>query len=175
MDKELWFVRASLGYGISDGTTENKKRMDGVFGGLEVKTFDWLYLLAEDDSREKFAGIRLEMPKSWSSSIQLSTMLTSNLSDNNKMGFSINLTFPLYEDTNSYRPIVEDDKAPDKEMYVDVKENISVDYKLTNIEIKKRTQEVKKDFTIYQVKDKLEEYGIENITIAVKNSTIYLV
>ena len=174
MDKELWFVRASLGYGISDGTTEDKKRMDGVFGGVEVKTFDWLYLLAENDSREQFAGIRLEMPKSWSSSIQLSTMLTSNLSDNNKMGFSINLTFPLYEDTNSYRPIVEDDKAPDKEMYVDAKENISDDYKLTNIEIKKRTQEVKKDFTIYQVKDKLEEFGIENITIAVKNSTIYL-
>ena len=172
MDKELWFVRASLGYGKSDGGTPNKSRMDGVFGGLEVKTFDWLYLLAEDDSREQFAGIRLEMPKSWSSSFKLSAMITSNVTNDYDTSMSVNLTFPLYENTKSYS---------DKSIYSYVQNDIKVqaiDSALqnnpTSVQEEKPKKAVKKDLTLQEIKNRLVALGMENITIATKDSNVYL-
>lgn len=104
IDKTFWFLRASLGYGVSDHYIENRKRMDGVFGGVECKTFDWLYLLAEDDTREQRIGIRLEMPDTWSKWFKLNAMLAANVSDDYKESFGVNLTFPLYEDNSLPAP-----------------------------------------------------------------------
>jgi len=173
MDKELWFIRASLGYGISDASIKNKKRMDGVFGGVEIKAFDWLYFLAEDDSREQFAALRLEMPKSWTSAFKLNTMVSSNLSDNYKTSFSVNLTFPLYENKKSYTPIMEDGDKQESLNSNEKSQNLQLEQNNQKI-AKSKSTKVKKALSIYDVKNKLVKLGLENITVALKDSTVYL-
>jgi hypothetical protein len=49
-------VRLSLGLGIGPD------RLDGVFGGAEVRLFDWFYLLGEYDTEEVNVGFRLFTP-----------------------------------------------------------------------------------------------------------------
>ena len=173
LDKELWFIRASLGYGVSDASKENEKRMDGVFGGVEIKAFDWLYLLAEDDSREQFAALRLEMPKSWTSAFKLDTMVSTNLSDDYEPSFTVNLTFPLYENKKSYTPIIEDKDKEEITTSSKKSQKVQSD-KITQETLKTKNIKVKKVISIYDVKNKLVELGLENIAVALKDSTVYL-
>ncbi len=49
-------LRLSLGLGIGPD------RLDGVFGGAEVRLFDWLYLLGEYDTEEVNVGFRVFTP-----------------------------------------------------------------------------------------------------------------
>jgi len=49
-------VRLSLGLGIGPD------RLDGLFGGGEVRLFDWLYLLGEYDTEEVNVGFRVFTP-----------------------------------------------------------------------------------------------------------------
>ena len=171
IDKELWFIRASLGYGVSDASIEDKKRMDGVFGGLEIKTFDWLYLLAEDDSREQFAAIRFEMPKSWTSAFKLDTMVSTNISNDYESSFTVNLTFPLYENRKSYT--LNRDKR--EKIITSSEQSQKVQPKqIAQKNIETKSLKVKKNLSIYDVKNKLVELGLENIAVALKDSTVYL-
>jgi hypothetical protein len=55
--KELGPLRLSLGYGAGPD------RMRGVFGGIELKAFNWLYLLADNDSDESNLGLRVVTPR----------------------------------------------------------------------------------------------------------------
>ena len=50
-------LRLSLGYGAGPD------RLDGVFGGAELRVFDWLHILGEYDTEETHTGIRLMSPK----------------------------------------------------------------------------------------------------------------
>ncbi|QSZ42382.1 hypothetical protein GJV85_09780 [Sulfurimonas aquatica] len=177
MDKELWFVRASLGYGKSDTSSLTRadrdlKRMDGIFGTLEVKTFDWLYLLAEDAAQERFAGLRVEMPRSWSPHFKLNTLITSNLSDNNSMSVGVNLTFPLYENKESYSS-----KTTNLYKQEVLKESASEET-IERVE-KKETKEITKEdlrvnLTLQEIKQKLVSFDIENVSIATKDESVYL-
>lgn len=177
MDKEFWFVKASLGYGHSDVvpvsfSAINEKRMDGLFGALAVKTFDWLYLLAENDSREKFAGARVHMPKNWSKSFKLDALITTNLTDKYNNSIGINLTFPLYENTQSYehRETIEKNINNVKRVQ-DVKEE-KTDLNISISLPKYKAEE--KLLNIQRVKTKIKNLGIENITIATNGDTIYV-
>lgn len=49
-------LRLSLGLGIGPD------RLDGIFGGAEVRLFDWLYLLGEYDTDEVNVGFRVFTP-----------------------------------------------------------------------------------------------------------------
>lgn len=55
--QEFWRFRCSLGYGFGPD------RMDGLFGGVELKAHDWIYLVAEHDTRETNLGIKLLSPE----------------------------------------------------------------------------------------------------------------
>jgi len=76
-DKELGFVRVSLGYGkagenINREHGKNTKlgqRMDGLFGGVEAKVTDWFSVMAEHDGQENHAGLRVAIPSSMLSSV----------------------------------------------------------------------------------------------------------
>ncbi len=59
VSKEIDPVRLSLGYGFGPD------RLDGAFGGAEVRLFDWLYLLGDYDTEETHAGMRLTVPEQW--------------------------------------------------------------------------------------------------------------
>ncbi len=49
-------VRLSLGYGVGPD------RLDGLFGGGELRLTDWLQLVAENDTEDWNAGLRLRLP-----------------------------------------------------------------------------------------------------------------
>ena len=171
MDKELSFVRASLGYGVSDASKKNNKRMNGIFGGVEIQTFDWLYLLAEDDSREQFAALRFEMPKSWSSTFKLSTMFSTNLTNDSKPSLTINLTFPLYENRTSYPAGRQKQTKEVKSITPKKLPSLSANPKA---KLSNKTLKIKNILSLDEIKRKLAKLGIENITLASKESTIYL-
>ncbi|MBE0555929.1 MAG: YjbH domain-containing protein, partial [Proteobacteria bacterium] len=91
--KELWRLRVSAGYGTGPD------RMDGVFGGIEFRTFDWLYLIAEHDTKEKNIGIRLVTPAMFDLPVNLQA--TAKTSFDYRFGhteFGIGLQFPLGAD-----------------------------------------------------------------------------
>ena len=172
MDKELWGVRASVGYGKSDALSENKKRMDGIFGGVEIQTFDWLYLLAEDDTKERFAGLRLELPKKYSEYFKLNSVITKNLSTN-EISSSINLTFALYENRDTYYPdtvnkhkqeVYEERKKVVEEPKNKIKKSKKIKSKIIS----------EKKMSLEELKKQLVHLGLENITIGTKKSTIYI-
>ena len=73
--EDLWRFRISAGYG------NGPDRMKGGFGGVEVKTFDWLYLLAEYDTREANVGLRLVTPEMFGIPINLQVTVKSALND----------------------------------------------------------------------------------------------
>ena len=50
-------LRLSLGYGAGPD------RLEGVFGGAELRVFDWLHILGEYDTEETHTGVRLMSPK----------------------------------------------------------------------------------------------------------------
>jgi hypothetical protein len=174
IDQEFWFVRASLGYGHSTVDSQRHKRMDGVFGGVEIKTFDWLYLLAENDSQENFAGIRIHMPKNWTSLFELNAVVSTNISDDYETSVSVNLNFPLYEDTQSTKiSIISATEENTKE------ENLtSSDFNATIIPqviLKKDIAQTKNiTLNIDYIKKELIRLGLENITIGTKGESIYV-
>jgi hypothetical protein len=71
--EELWRFRLSLGYGLGPD------RMKGVFGGVELKACDWLYLLADDDTRERNVGVRLVTPALFGYPVHLQATAKSSI------------------------------------------------------------------------------------------------
>ncbi len=88
--RELWRLRFSLGYGTGPD------RMDGIFGGIEFKTFDWLYLIGEHDTKEKNIGLRLVTPEMFGLPVNLQATAKTSLDYRaGNTEFGIGLQFPL--------------------------------------------------------------------------------
>ncbi len=84
-------VRLSLGYGIGPD------RMEGVFGGAEVRLFDWLHLLLDHDAEEAAAGLRLGTPPGLLPfSAQLGGVVKTSLEDGkDETSFAAFLRMPI--------------------------------------------------------------------------------
>lgn len=98
--EELWRMRLSIGYGTG------KDRMEGVFGGGELKAFDWLYLIGEYDARETNAGARLITPEVFG--IPVNFQVTAKTSLMHKPGnfeFGFGMQFPLGLDHFNRKPL----------------------------------------------------------------------
>lgn len=90
ISEDLWRFRFSAGYGF------HSERMKGAFGGVEFQAHDWVTLLAEHDTRDTSAGIRIVTPEIWITPVQLAATVKSTL--NHKPGHfdvAVGLTFPL--------------------------------------------------------------------------------
>lgn len=99
--EELWRLRLSLGYGTGPD------RMKGVFGGIELKAFDWLYLIGENDAAETNAGIRLVTPSVLG--IPINVQVTAKTSLNHEPGeveFGFGVQFPLGLDHHGRKPLL---------------------------------------------------------------------
>ena len=77
-DKSVGPLRASVGYGYSNSSAKGK-RMDGVFGAVELQTFSWLSLLAEYDGKQKHIGARV-WKNLYNDSLKITSTLAYNLS-----------------------------------------------------------------------------------------------
>jgi len=93
-DKEFYNFRFSIGYGKAS-RVQRAKRMDGLFGGVEAKLTSWLSLIAEDDSKEQHAGVRLKTPPiEYLSNVRVDAILAQNLTHTDT-SFGLNLVVPL--------------------------------------------------------------------------------
>ena len=88
--EEIWRSRLSIGYG------SGPDRMEGVFGGIELKALDWLYFIGEYDTRDTNVGARVVTPELFGYPVKVQFTAKSTLnhrSDNIEVGFG--LQFPL--------------------------------------------------------------------------------
>jgi hypothetical protein len=154
-DKELWFLRISLGYGKADeGVTG--KRMDGLFGGVEAEVTDWLSIMAEHDGEENHAGVKISLPKLWISRFNIETTIARNLT-NDENSFGFNLVIPLdkkREEINRERKDIDSNK---REQTVKIYNK----YKKQESLIVNQTQET----TLLDLQKVLVDFGFENVRV----------
>jgi exopolysaccharide biosynthesis protein YbjH len=99
LSEELWRLRLSLGYG------SGPDRMKGVFGGAELKVFEWLYLIGENDTRETNAGARLVVPELFGVPVKLQATAKTSLDYRpGKMEYAFGLQIPLGSDRHNTAP-----------------------------------------------------------------------
>lgn len=182
IDKSFGFIRPSLGYGVSDndsGKRDISPRMDGVFGGVEVQTFDWLYLLGEYDGEETHAGVRIESPRAWSDLISFNTVVASNLSDDNEISMAFNLVFSLYE-KERYTPPQEEKR--DAAAVPETSENREQPYAEVTAEtpVSEPVSDVTKEAFVQTnapltaLASNLAAAGLENVTVKTQGKTLYI-
>jgi len=100
VSEEIWRFRFSAGYG------RGPDRMKGVFGGVEAKACDWLYLLAEHDGSEKNVGLRLVTPEFFGYPVNLHATIKSSLDHRpGQPEFSVGLQIPLGAARNRKEPL----------------------------------------------------------------------
>ncbi len=94
--EEISRVRLSLGYG------SGPDRMKGVFGGAELKAFDWLYILGEYDTKDTNVGARIVTPDILGYPVNLQGTIKSTLNRNpGTIDFSFGVQFALGKEWHS--------------------------------------------------------------------------
>lgn len=97
--EEISRLRLSVGYGFGPD------RLKGVFGGAEIKVFDWLYLLGEYDTRDKNAGVRVISPELFGWPVNLQATVKSALNDHpGTVSFAAGLQFSMGKDYRRKTP-----------------------------------------------------------------------
>ncbi len=175
IDKEFWFLRTSLGYGHSTINNKSKKRMDGIFGGVEVKATDWLYLMAEDDSKEQHIALRLEAPKSWLRTFNLRATIAQNLKSDDT-SLNITMKIPLFHTSKTeveayrYKQHKKTVSTSAKKNYTE-KRSQDTTYKLpaTKLNITKS-----KINSLSLFEKNIVDFGFENVRVAKKDDTLYV-
>lgn len=98
--KDLWFLRMSAGYGAGPD------RMEGLFGGVEAKAVDWLYVLGEYDTKETNVGLRLVTPDLFGYPVNLQVTVKTSLDYKpERPEFAFGLQFPLGFNRNNTTPV----------------------------------------------------------------------
>jgi hypothetical protein len=158
IDKKIGRFWASLGYGKA-GDGVKGKRMNGLFGGLEIDITNGLSLIAENDNRENHAGVRLILPKFWFSNIKLDATLVQNLT-NSDTSFGVNLSIPLLEKKQEYNILLKEsnDKIFKKDK-VYIKRQESVLSSLNKIKDNRNID------TLFKLQKQLAEFGFENVRV----------
>jgi hypothetical protein len=175
LDKELWFLRASIGYGHASVEREHLKRMDGLFYALEVKAADWLYLMGEDDSKEQQLAIRLQMPKEWIKAFNLRATIAQNITSN-ETNFAFSVDIPLYHQSKQEKIAIQN-KVTQEQNSLYLKKSkkdttkITKNYKNISPEPISADKKIK---TVLDLENKLIDFGFENVRAIKKADTIYV-
>jgi len=85
----LPWMRVSAGYG------HGPDRMEGAFGGVELKAHQWVSLLGEYDTKDTNVGIRLIAPPLPYLPASLTVTAKSSLNDSSNIDIAFGLTLPL--------------------------------------------------------------------------------
>ncbi|NPA59888.1 MAG: YjbH domain-containing protein [Epsilonproteobacteria bacterium] len=150
--KQYAFFRGTVGFGFGSD------RLDGFFAGAELKANDWFYLLTEYDSQESHLGLKVTTPTDFFKFGQISFMAKTNLDDKkDKTSLALNFKINLGIKHHS----IQEYKEPSS----------TVEYiptPVTNNSI------VVNSNTIELLKEKLVNFGFENIDIGDTPSKIYV-
>ena len=161
LSQKYSFVRGSIGYGFSSG------HLDGLFGGIEVKTTNWCYLISEYDTQNTRVGLRLNTPKQLFHRVDLSFLANLNVEDEKEdFSFAINLKMKLGDDRDNITKIQQ----------VKGIENINIP-SAGNTEYEVTTPVISED--VFKAKlrtfeEKLIAFGFENIDIGMKGTRFYV-
>ena len=148
--KQYAFFRGTVGYGF------DSLRLDGLFAGAELKANDWFYLLSEYDSKEAHLGIKLGTPEEFFDFGEVSLLAKTNLNDeNDKFSIALNLKINLGIKHHN-RQIYE--QSTDKTIYLP--DTIDKSSHTAN--------------SIELLKEKLVNFGFENIDITDTQTKIYV-
>ncbi len=176
--EELWRFRFSLGMGTGPD------RMKGVFGGAELKAFDWLYLLGENDTKETNIGARLFTPQLFG--FPLNLQITAKTSLDYRPGnteFGLGLQIPLGNEHLDRTPLVEKTGRQmqlDRELTVGAVGQLSGEpgsssrsYAVAPGEAKGRQAAPGAD--LYRVREKLTANGFQNVKVGTKGESLVVV
>ena len=155
--KQYAFFRGTVGYGF------DSSRLNGLFAGAELKANDWFYLLSEYDTQETHLGLRINTPKDFFDFGEISLMAKTNLDDeNDKINIALNLKINLGIKHHS------------KQIY---KNDTSITT-LTSNTINQDSYTIPVNNTsanhIDRLKEKLVNFGFENIDIGDTKTNIYV-
>lgn len=93
-------LQLSIGYGIGPD------RMDGTFGGLALRTIDWLYLLADNDANESNVGLRLTTPRPVFGGLEANfTAKLRTTGEADDIALGITIRFPLGNAHHNSTPV----------------------------------------------------------------------
>lgn len=169
MDKELGFLRTSLGYGKSGDNLVKGKRMDGIFGGAEAKVTNWLSVMAEHDGEENHAGVRIAVPQSLLSSVKLEATLAQNLTES-QTHFAVNLTVPLFPN-NQQIPYASEPTSTEP-LAITSTQTRNVTEK--NIKASSTLVDKQPLNELTTIQNKLVEFGFENVQVGEYEGSIYV-
>jgi len=155
LDKEIGFLRASLGYGDSLNTV-GKSRMDGFFWGLEAEITEGIFLMGEDDGEENHMAVRLKAPKKWFNNFDLEAKIIQNLTES-ETSFVVNLNIPLTYSSTNNRGIKE-----------------SLNKKRPFVNNRKDMQKRQDSYSYEIIKNRLISIGFENIQVGEHENSIYV-
>ncbi len=148
--QEFPFVRASAGYSF------DSERLDGLFGGMEIKLTDFSYILAEYDSKETQVGLRLNTPVSLSKYVDVSLLVKTNIDDDNQdVSFALNAKIELGENHHQANRTI------NPEVFSTYTDTI-------------KTASLPAISDLEELKDKLAAFGFENIDIGADETTLYV-
>lgn len=165
LDKEIGAVKGSIGYGqAKDGI--HGKRMDGLFGGMEFQATNWFSIMAEHDGEENHAAVRIAMPSSWLSNVDLDVMLTQNLTEADT-SFAFNFSIPFLSKNEKRVPLETTLTSIDEGTLFDLKEN-SLPLKVIDLN-------EKKEHTLLDLQNSLVKFGFENVRVGTDgDETLYV-
>ena len=83
------WLRVSAGYG------RGPDRMEGTFGGVELKAHEWVSLMWEYDTKDGNVGIRLTAPPLPFIPASFTLTAKSSINDNSRFDIAFGLTIPL--------------------------------------------------------------------------------
>ncbi len=130
--KQIKNLKVTVGYGFGS------ERLDGFFYGAEYKVNNYIYLLADDDTKYKSLGV-LFNSYDFFDKFHLSLLFTKRLGSSYQYGddfnFGINLKTSLYNDLFRVHPRAKIEKAQDIQELVRVLEK----YGFENVLIGKRS------------------------------------
>jgi len=103
ISEDIYRLRLTAGYGTGPD------RMKGAFAGGEIKALEWIYLLADYDTKETNVGVRAVLPHFWK--IPVSFTATAKTSLDHKpgnidiaFGFSLPMGFQVRESSRQIEP-----------------------------------------------------------------------
>jgi hypothetical protein len=172
MSKELWRLRGSLGYGFGPD------RLEGLFGGAEMKVNDWVYLLAENDHTDTHLGVRLNTPRRFFDAFSVALYAKTSPGDpakNYDFGFSVQ--FDLGKKEASKR-VGKRDAAEVVEHEIDAKDKTpeaAVETSHTDLAESFATKAAEHhENALSRLANRLTDFGFENVTVGEKEKTVLI-
>jgi len=104
------WLRVSGGYG------RGPDRMEGAFGGVELKAHEWVSLMGEYDTKDTNIGIRLIAPSLPNIPASLTLTAKSSLNETSSFDLAFGLTLPLDMKKSASPPLKQsrEENVPDK-------------------------------------------------------------